>query len=156
MDNAQGMCDKAVDLFLKGFHCSQAILQACSPMLEGKAPSEELIAAMAPFGGGMGSSGKVCGTLSGALALIGYTMGKTRPQDRDHKDMWRLSFKLVKGFEKLTQEYGGVNCSNIARVDWKDRNSVKSFYKDPNSRRRECVKVIRGTCAILQDILSKK
>ncbi len=155
MDNDLKMCDNAVDLFLKGFHCSQAILQACSPLLGNQKPAPELIAAMAPFGGGMGSTGKVCGTLSGALALIGFTMGKREPESKDHKDMWRLSYKLVKGFEKLTREYGGVNCSNIARVDWKDRNSVKSFYKDPDSRRQECLKVIRGTCKILNELLAK-
>ncbi len=150
------MCEKAVELFLNGFHCSQAILEACSPLLGDKKPSDDLIAAMAPFGGGMGSSGKVCGTLSGGLALIGFTMGKTEPSAKDHKDMWRLSYKLVKEFEQLTQEYGGVNCSNIARVNWKDRDSVKSFYKDPNSRRQECFKVIRNTCQILNKLLSEK
>ncbi len=110
---------------------------------------------MAPFGGGMGSSGRVCGTLSGALAVIGYTLGKTAPKDRDHKLMWKLSYQLVKQFDEICKPYGGTNCANITRLSWRDHKAVKEFYTNPESTRQNCVRVIRETSEYLHDLISK-
>ncbi len=110
---------------------------------------------MAPFGGGMGSSGQVCGTLSGALAVIGFTLGKTEAKGRDHKLMWKLSYRMVKEFEKICEEYGGTNCRDIAGVNWHDRDSVHFFYKNPDSGRKNCVKVIRETSEYLHALITE-
>ncbi len=76
-------------------------------------------------------------------------MGKRQPEDKDHKLMWKLSYKLVRGFEDITKEYGGKDCKDIARVDWKDIKQVKEYYKAPTSRRKECLKVIGETARLL-------
>lgn len=111
------------------------------------------MAAMAPFGGGMGCSGKTCGTLSGALAVIGFTMGKIEGSGHDHKLMWKISHKMVVKFSDITGCYGGSDCSDIAAVDWRDRKAVKNFYRDPESNRRNCVKVIRETSHYLHSLI---
>jgi C_GCAxxG_C_C family probable redox protein len=113
------------------------------------------MSAMAPFGGGMGSSGRICGTLSGALAVIGFTLGKTEARGRDHKLMWKLSYRLVKEFDKICREYGGTNCRDIAGVNWNNRESVHHFYKDPESGRKNCVNVIRKTSEYLHTLISE-
>ena len=113
-----------------------------------------MVKALSPFGGGLGSSGATCGTLAGALAVLGILMGKKTPEERDHRLMWKLSNKMVKSFKKITKEYGGMNCSDIAQIDWSDRNQVKTFYKDPSSRRNECFKVIEQTIQELEELLS--
>jgi len=82
-------------------------------------------------------------------------MGKRRPEDKDHKLMWKLSYKLVKGFEDITSEYGGKDCKDIARIDWKDVKQVKEFYKGPNSRRKECLKVIGKTAELLGNLIEE-
>ena len=110
---------------------------------------------MAPFGGGLGSTGGVCGTLAGALAVIGFTMGKTDVKERDHRLMWKLSYRMVKKFEEITAEYGGTNCADIAGVNWKDRQDVKDFYRDTQGRRQNCVRVIRLTCEYLQQLMAE-
>jgi len=148
------MSEKASRLFLDGFHCSQALFAVGAEMLEVEAP--DVIAAMAPFGGGIASTGNVCGTLSGAIAALGLPMGKKEPAARDHKAMWRLSHKMVKKFEAITSRYGGMNCRDIARVDWKDRDQVKAFYKAPDSRRRtECARIIGETALELGKLLEE-
>ena len=113
-----------------------------------------MVKALSPFGGGLGSSGGTCGTLAGALAVLGILMGKKTPDERDHRLMWKLSNKMVKCFKKISEKYGGMNCSDIARIDWSDRNQVKAFYKDPSSRRNECFKVIAETTRELEELLS--
>ncbi len=149
----EALIEKAQDLFLRGFHCSQAIFTVGAEKLGKEVP--EVVAALAPFGGGLGSTGDVCGCLPGALAAIGLTMGKTRPDERDHRLMWKMSYKMVKGFHRITEEYGGHHCSDIARVNWKDPAEVKAFRKSPDSRRVHCLKVIGETTKAMLELLDQ-
>ncbi|HHD62792.1 MAG TPA: C_GCAxxG_C_C family protein [Desulfobulbaceae bacterium] len=131
------------------------MLGACAELFRDEPPSAELMAAVAPFGGGMGSSGRICGTLSGALAVIGFTLGKTEPKGRDHKLMWKLSHKMVTRFDEICTPYGGTNCTDIARINWKNHVSVLNFYKNPESTRKNCVQVIRETSTFLYDLITE-
>jgi C_GCAxxG_C_C family probable redox protein len=149
----EDMALKAQRLFLEGFHCSQAVFAVGAEKLNREA--KDVIAALAPFGGGMGSTGAVCGSLPGALAALGLTMGRTEPGSRDGKAMWRYSQRMVTSFIDITLPYGGPNCHDIARVDWKDRGQVMAFHKDPDSRRMECLKVIGETAKILGELLDQ-
>ncbi|MGC9022108.1 MAG: C-GCAxxG-C-C family (seleno)protein [Dissulfurimicrobium sp.] len=149
MATPEDTAERARELFNSGFHCSQAVFAAVAEAL-GITPPKEVIAALSPFGGGIGCSGGLCGALPGAMAVIGLVMGKTVPGHKDHKDMWRLGHKMAEEFKELTAAYGGQDCCNIARVDWKEREQVKSFKKDPDGRRKECVWVIGETARRLQ------
>ncbi len=117
--------------------------------------SKEVIRALSPFGGGLGSTGQVCGALPGGLAVLGLLMGKDEPSKKDHKLMWKLSYKLVKGFDEITKKYGGNSCKDIARIDWKDIKAVKDYYKNPESRRKECLYVIGETAKFLGELIEE-
>ncbi|MEF3169472.1 MAG: C-GCAxxG-C-C family protein [Deltaproteobacteria bacterium] len=151
----EDMALKAQKLFNEGFHCSQAVFAVGAEKIGLPDDRAQLvIASLAPFGGGLGSSGDVCGSLPGALAAIGVLTGKKEPSARDHRDMWRLSARMVKAFDEITARYGGIHCRDIARVDWRDREQVKAFRSDPSSGpRRECIKVIGETARALGVIL---
>lgn len=146
--------DRAVKLFEEGFHCSQAVLYVCAEFLEIKDPSQA-VAAVSPFGGGLASTGNVCGCLPGALAALGIAMGKKTPEAKDGRDMWRLGYKMVKEFEKITGEYGGGNCRDIAAVNWKDRKDVMAFRKNEDGRRKMCHRVLRKTVETMYDLLEE-
>jgi C_GCAxxG_C_C family probable redox protein len=117
------------------------------------ANNPELIKAVGALGGGIASSGKVCGILTGGVVFLSSLYGKETPEGRDHPRMWRLTYKLNKKFEELAREYGGVDCRDIARVDWKDREAVKSFYSDPAGRRSICRRLVGETARALGEIL---
>ncbi len=144
---------KAISLFDKGLHCSQAVFQAGSESHGVQAL--QVIKALAPFGGGMGGSGGICGALPGALAVMGLIMGKETPSQRDHRSLWRSSSSMIKAFSDITAVYGGTNCSDIARVDWTDIEQIKRFRKSPDSRRKECKKVIGETTRRLIELLDQ-
>ena len=150
------IADKAVQLFADGFHCSQAVLCACAELFRDDPPSPEVVAAMAPFAGGMGSSGQVCGALSGALATIGFTLGKTTPQQDNHKQMCSVSYAMTQQFAQITEPYGSIQCSDIAKIDWKDKDAVQNFRKNPDSTRKNCVHVVRETSNALYDLITDK
>jgi C_GCAxxG_C_C family probable redox protein len=147
------MALKAQRLFLEGFHCSQAVFAAGAEKLNKEA--KDVIAALAPFGGGLGGTGAVCCSLPGALAALGLTMGRTEPGSRDRKTMWSYSQRMVRLFNDITLPYGGPNCHDIAMVNWNDRRQVTAFRKDPNSRRMNCLRVIGETARILGELLDQ-
>jgi C_GCAxxG_C_C family probable redox protein len=117
--------------------------------------NEELIKATAALGGGIASSGRTCGILTGGVVFLSSLFGKDRPEGKDHPRMWRLSYKLNKKFEELTKEFGGVDCRDIARVDWKDKEAVKAFYAAAEGGRNVCRKLVGDTAYALGEILDQ-
>ena len=118
-------------------------------------PDEALIKATAALGGGIASSGRTCGILTGGVVFLSSLFGKDRPEGKDHPRMWRLTYKLTKKFEELTSEFGGVDCRDIARVDWKDKEAVKHFYGAADGRRHLCKKLVGDTACALGEILEQ-
>jgi hypothetical protein len=118
-------------------------------------PDASLIKASAALGGGIASSGRACGILTGGVVFLSSLFGKDRPEGKDHPRMWRLSYKLTKKFEELTGEFGGMDCRDIARVDWKDREAVKAFYGGAGGRREICRKLVGDTACALGELLEQ-
>ncbi len=117
---------------------------------------ENVIRAAGAFGGGIAASGSVCGTLLGAVAVISSLHSRGNLDDKEHPMMWGASQKLVKQFDKLTQPYGGKNCSDIARVDWTSRDEVKQYYSGPDSTREDCIRLVGDFAFTLGTILDKE
>lgn len=70
--------------------------------------------------------------------------------------MWSLSKKFVSKFEELTESHGGMNCSDIARVDWSDKKAVKEYYSNPESRRKVCIQLVGEAAAFLGELLEQE
>ena len=117
--------------------------------------NEEVIKAMGALGGGIASSGRVCGALLGGVAFISSLYSRGNLEEKEHPNMWRLSYKLTKRFEELTREFGSVNCSDIALVNWRDREQVNAFYSNPDGRRGYCIKLVEETVVALGEILDQ-
>jgi C_GCAxxG_C_C family probable redox protein len=117
--------------------------------------NEAVIKAVGAFGGGIASTGRVCGALLGGVALISSLYSRGKLEEKEHPRMYRLSYKLSKKFEELTQPHGGVNCSDIARVNWSNKEQTKEFYNNPDSRRRFCLQVVGDTAYALGEILEQ-
>jgi len=155
MNGQEETAAKAAELFADGFHCSQAVLCACAGLFRYEPPPLELTAAMAPFASGMLGNGQTCGALTGALAAIGFALGKTTSKGENHKQMSQIGQDMIKEFRRITDEYGGMSCSDIARLNWQDGEAVRRFRTDPDSRRKHCVQVVKKTSACLHDLAKK-
>lgn len=114
-----------------------------------------LIKAMGAFGGGIASTGNVCGALLGGVALISSLYSKGSLEEQDNPLMWRLSYKLAKMFEERTAEHGGINCRDIARLNWKDKEATREFYENPESRRKHCIELVGAVAYTLGQLLEQ-
>ena len=117
---------------------------------------ENTIKAVGAFGGGIASSGSVCGTLLGAIAAVSSLHGRGSIEDNENPRVWGVSNKLLKQFNELTESYGGRNCRDIARVNWSNRDEVKNFYSNPDSTRKDCIKLVGDFAFALGEILEKE
>ena len=147
------MAQRALELFDQRMHCSQAVCAAGQAMLDLSQP--DVIKALGAFGGGVASSGRVCGCLTGAVAMLSGLYSRADPQGSESPLMWKLSARMLRRFEELTAQYGSVDCRDIARCDWRDRQAVKQFYGQPDSRRVICRQLVGDTAQALGEILER-
>jgi C_GCAxxG_C_C family probable redox protein len=117
---------------------------------------ENVIAAAGAFGGGIASSGSVCGTLLGAISAVSALHSRGSLEDKENPRMWGVSHKVIKNFDQLTEQYGGRNCSDIARINWSDRDEIKNYYSNPDSTRKDCIKLVGDLAYSLGVILEKE
>lgn len=115
-----------------------------------------MIKAVGSFGGGIAASGRVCGALLGAVALISSIYGRGNLDDNEDPRLWRLSRSIVRSFEKLAEPFGSINCRDIAQVDWKDKKAKAEFYSHPQSRRKHCIQLVGGIAYSLGELLERE
>lgn len=148
------MREKAIDLFLKRMHCSQVLAMVGQEKRGLNDPS--VIKALGAFGGGIGGTGNICGALVGAASVIGSLYSRSNLEEKENPRMWNATKLVMKHFEELTAQHGGINCCQIARVNWMDRDQVKDFYGNPESRRRHCIEVVGETARALGELLDQE
>ena len=114
---------------------------------------DSAIKAMGAFGGGIAATGGTCGILIGGVALVSSMYSRARLEEKEDPRMWSLNREFIKKFEKLTQLHGGMNCRDIAGVNWKDKATVKDYYSNPESRRKICIQLVGDAAFALGELL---
>ncbi len=99
--------EKAEALFYEGYNCAQAVFCAYAEDLG----LEQTTAArlVSPLGGGMGRLREVCGTVSGALMVIGQLYGYGTPETGAPKA------RLYAIEQEFARRFAAVNGSYICR-----------------------------------------
>jgi C_GCAxxG_C_C family probable redox protein len=147
------MAQRAKELFGQRMHCSQAVAAAVQEAEGTQDP--EVIKALGALGGGIASQGEACGCLTGGIAALSQIHSRSSPDQKESPQMWRVSIQLVKRFRELTADHGSINCRDIARVDWRDKEQVKEFYRNPDSRRLAvCAELVGDTARAAGEILA--
>jgi len=148
------MQEKALALFNQRLHCSQVLATVGLEKLGVDEPS--VVKALGSFGGGIGGTGHVCGALVGAAAVIGMLYSRSSLEGKENPRMWAATKAVMQHFRELTGQFGGINCGQIARVNWMDRDQVKDFYNNPDSRRQHCIAVVSETARALGELLDQE
>lgn len=148
------MRNKAIELFKQRMHCSQVLAMVGMEKLGIADPS--VIKALGAFGGGIGGTGNICGALVGAVSVIGSLYSRGSLEQKENPRMWAATKTIMKNFEALAAPHGGINCCQIARVDWMDRDQVKDFYRSPESRRQHCIAIVGETAKALGELLDRE
>jgi C_GCAxxG_C_C family probable redox protein len=109
---------------------------------------------MGAFGGGLGGNGEVCGAVVGALAVMGLRFSRASEDEREDPKMWSYTHELLERFQtEIAKNHGSILCREIARVNWKDREQARAFYKSEAAL--ECGRIVGDTAMLVGEILDR-
>ncbi len=108
--------EELMKLRQQGFYCSQMILLQGLEMTGKTNP--DLIRAMHGLAGGLGSSGELCGALTGGASLLGLYAGKGEPGQPEDPRLDFMVQDLVNWFKtEYGEPFGGIRCAEILAGD---------------------------------------
>jgi len=130
---------RITQLHMQGFHCSQIIVIVGLEQ-QGKS-NPDLVRAMNGLAGGLGFSGKNCGTLTGGVCLLSLYGGRGEIEEKENHHLNKMIQELVEWFEEtFATEYGGIDCQHI-------------MNNDPWNRLVRCPDVVIKTYSKVKEIL---
>ena len=140
---------QAVELFVQGYNCAQAITVAFSDVT-GLEP--EFSAKMASsFGGGMGRMREVCGAVSGMLMVAGLLYGYDGADDGVNKKEHYARVQELAG--QFRNQVGSIVCREILKNPPSDPNPsprTEEYY-----RTRPCALMVKTAAEILDEYIAE-
>ena len=138
---------EAVELFVKGYSCSQAVAMAFCDVT---GLDEKLTARMASsFGGGMGRMREVCGAVSGMLMVAGLLYGYDDAADTAGKRELYAQVQAMAG--KFREEMGSIICRDLLKNPPSDPNPTPrtaEFYQN-----RPCARMVETAARIMEEFI---
>ena len=143
---------RARDLFLEGYNCAQAV--ACAFCDLTGLDQETMARLSSSFGGGMGRMREVCGTVSGALLVLGLLCGYSDPGDPSAKTE---HYHLVQEFARRFREINGtIICRELlAGVKTRPGNEPEERTAEYYER-RPCLRHVGEAAQIVEEMLSER
>lgn len=117
---------------------------------------EPAVKAVGAFAGGIASTGNVCGIMLGGVAMTSCMYSRGNLDEKENPRMWSLGKKIISCFEEMTKPFGGINCYDIAGVNWQDKAAVKQYYADEKNGRQRCIRLVGDAAYAFGEILEEE
>lgn len=145
--------EMAYNFFKEGYNCAQAVL--CSFCEETGLDMKTSAMIASGFGGGMGRTRNVCGTVSGMLMAADMIMGYNKPNDMaEKKRTYEMVQTLMNSFK---EKNGSIICAELLGLKKNENASpnpserTQEYYK-----KRPCAVLAQTAADILSDYLKEK
>lgn len=139
--------DKAIDYFLEGYNCAQAVVMAVQDLLG--VDLEILKDASSAFGGGFARLRGNCGTVSAMGFAVGFLAERSGDIEKDKARVYADTRMLA---EKFREKFGTLNCAellkNVKNIDYSPMPSKRTeeYYKT-----RPCVIFITEAVKLIEE-----
>lgn len=141
--------DKAVELFLQGYNCSQAVFAAfCDDM---DLDFETALKLSSSFGGGMGRLREVCGAVSGMFLVAGMKYGYADP--KDHKSKSEHYKRIQELAETFKAENGSIICRELLGISKEEETYIPDKRTKEYYKKRPCVELVKQAAEIMEDYI---
>jgi C_GCAxxG_C_C family probable redox protein len=139
--------ENAVDLFLSGYNCAQAVVLSFADDLKF---SKELAQKMAAgFGGGMGKKQETCGAVTGAIMVLGILKGEEVNNNDELKASAYGGVKeLIRDF---TAEFKTTQCRDLIGCDLNTPEGSAKF-KDDKIMENVCAGCVKKAVEIVENL----
>lgn len=105
---AASRAEKARELYLEGYNCAQAVALAFADLTGTDVETVKL--ASAPFGGGMGRLGEVCGAVSGMLMTLSFVRRRDTLDAREKAALYNEERVIA---ERFRARAGSILCRDL-------------------------------------------
>lgn len=140
--------DDAVALFQQGFNCTQSILSVFAPDFGLDQDTARRISH--GFGAGIARMDKICGSLSGAIMVIGLRYGGIRADDVAAKEK---TYAVVSEFlNEFKVYYGSVACTELLGYNLSDPQQFADAKTHKVAMER-CPTFIRGAAELVETLI---
>lgn len=147
--------DMARANFLEGYNCAQSVVVAFEDVLGTHGINKTTAACLAsPFGGGMGRLREVCGTVSGALMVLGLVDGYDDPEAFNEKaELYERVQALAAAFR---EENGTILCRELLGLPEGPDTSVPENRSEQYYQKRPCAELCACSARIMQEYLDQR
>lgn len=141
--------EKAVELFGKGYNCSQAVFCAFSDKFG--IDDETALKLSIGFGGGFGRLREVCGAFSGCTLILGLA-SDTDLDDASEakKDVYKKVREIKEEFEKRN---GSIICRELLDMQGPSESHVPEERTEHYKATRPCEEIVRQAAMIMDEYL---
>ena len=145
-----GKRERAEELFLQGYNCTQAVAGAYAEEIG--IDFEKLVTMVSSFGGGMGRLREVCGTVSGMFFVAGALYGYNDPKDfQAKKEHYERIQYLAARFKEQT---GSIICREMLGLSGKDTNPTPSKRTEEYYKKRPCKELAGLAAEIMEEYIA--
>lgn len=145
--------EKAKQLFLQGYACSQAVALAFADVMQ--MSEDDVAKMMLPFGGGLGRLRLTCGAVSGMVFVYGKTCVSAENTVENKTNTYAVTREVCQKFEK---QCGSLICGNLlgkmnvaVEVGGTPETRGEEYYK-----KRSCADIVYTAAEILEEFLKEK
>lgn len=135
--------DRAVELFLDGKNCSQAVFAAFAP--DFGLSEETALAVSVGLGGGVGRMREVCGAVSGSAMLVGL-----KYPDFDKTEVYEKVRLIIDEFKRTNHS---IVCKELLGLSKPETSSVPEVRTEEYYKKRPCVKIVEDAALATEKIL---
>jgi len=141
--------DVAVEKFLAGYNCAQAVLYSfCDDLNFDKNTALRMACG---FGGGMGRRQEVCGAVSGGILAIGLRHGRGEGQDKTLADeTYKKVRELMSQFES---RHGSCICRTLLNGCDLRTPEGQRYFKENDLLNKTCKDCVATVVEELQSII---
>lgn len=135
--------DRAIELFMDGKNCSQAVFAAFAPDL---GLSEEMALAVSiGLGGGVGRMREVCGAVSGSAMVVGL-----KYPELDKAEIYKLVRLIMEEFKKTNHS---IVCKELLGLAEAEKSNIPEARTPEYYQKRPCVKIVEDAALATEKIL---
>lgn len=152
MDNACPTARQAVENFMAGYNCSQAVFCAFAQRLG--MPIEQAAQIASALGGGMCRMRETCGAVSGGMLALGALAGYNDPEDPTAKALLYARGQRV--MLEFKEKYGSLCCRDLLKLP---ADQLLSPIPSPRTaafyQKRPCARVIYEMTRLVEEELAR-
>ncbi len=146
--------EKARELFMEGYNCSQAVVGAFAEELGMEKATAMKLASS--FGAGMGRLREVCGTVTGMFLIAGLKYGYSDPKAKEEK---ASHYKRIQTLAAQFREKNGtIICRELLEKRMKkpvDTSPIPEERTEQYYKQRPCVAVVMQAAEIMEQYINE-